>query len=235
MTKLDIIIPVYNEDENIVILLKKLEEEISCDFRVLICYDKDSDKTLNHLKNKNIIKKEVLFIKNPGQGPNSAIIAGINISKAKIMLVYMADDFENVKLINNMIDLVDEGNDLIIPSRFIAGGKMIGAKKMKKAVTVIGSYLIYYLARIPFKDCTNAFKMFSENVKNKIQLESKTGFTFAMELVIKSYLSNLKIKEIPSAWIEIKNRKSNFKVLKWLPNYTYWLVYAFIKNIFKFK
>jgi len=77
--------------------------------------------------------------------------------------------------------------------------------------------------------------MFSENTKNKIELESKTGFTFAMELVVKSYILNLKIKEIPSSWIEIKNRKSNFKVLKWLPNYTYWLVYAFIKNLFRFK
>jgi len=235
MIKLDIIIPVYNEDENIVILLKKLEKEISCNFRVLICFDKDSDKTLNHLKNKNIIQKEILFIKNPGQGPNSAIIAGINISEAKIILVYMADDFENIKLINGMVNLVDEGNDLIIPSRFIPGGKMIGAKKIKKAVTVIGSYLMYYLARIPFKDCTNAFKMFSENVKNKIQLESKTGFTFALELVVKSYILNLKIKEIPSSWVEVKNRKSNFKVFKWLPNYTYWLVYAFIKNLFRIK
>ena len=133
MTKLDIIIPVYNEDENIIILLKKLEEEILCNFRVLICYDKDSDKTLTHLKNKNIIKKEILFIKNPSQGPNSAIIAGINISKAKIILVYMADDFENVKLINNMVDLIDGGNDLVIPSRFIKGGKMIGAKKNEES------------------------------------------------------------------------------------------------------
>ena len=43
--KLDIIIPVYNEDENIVRLLKALEDEISCNFRILICYDKDNDAT----------------------------------------------------------------------------------------------------------------------------------------------------------------------------------------------
>ena len=41
MIKLDIIIPVYNEDENIVRLLKSLENEIICNFRVLICYDTD--------------------------------------------------------------------------------------------------------------------------------------------------------------------------------------------------
>ena len=233
--KLDIIIPVYNEDENIIKLVKELEKKINCDFRILICYDNESDTTLNHLKDKNIINKEILFIKNPEQGPNTAIIAGINSSIAEIILVYMADDFSNTNLINKMIDLIEKGNNLVIPSRFIIGGEMIGAKKIKKAVTLGGSYLIYYLGRIPFKDCTNAFKMFSSNLKNKISFKSKIGFTFALELVIKSYLLKLKIVEIPSSWIELKNRKSNFKMIKWLPHYIYWLLYAVVKNIFKIK
>ena len=233
MMKLDIIIPVYNEDENIVRLLKALEDEIVCNFRVLICYDSESDKTLKYVKNKNIINKEILLIKNPKQGPNSAIIEGINSSKAEIILIYMADDFDNIKLINNMINLIERGNELIIPSRFITGGKMLGAKKIKKMITIVGSYLIYYFARIPFKDCTNAFKMFSANLKDKIKLDSTTGFTFAMELTTKSYLLNLKIIEIPSVWIEKKNRKSNFKIFKWLPYYIYWLIYSMIKNLFK--
>ena len=233
MMKLDIIIPVYNEDENIVRLLKALEDEIVCNFRVLICYDSESDKTLKYVKNKNIINKEILLIKNPKQGPNSAIIAGINSSKAEIILIYMADDFDNIKLINNMINLIERGNELIIPSRFITGGKMLGAKKIKKMITIVGSYLICYFARIPFKDCTNAFKMFSTNLKDKIKLDSTTGFTFAMELTTKSYLLNLKIIEIPSVWIETKNRKSNFKIFKWLPYYIYWLIYSMIKNLFK--
>ena len=233
--KLDIIIPVYNEDKNIINLLKELEEKITCDFRILICYDNESDTTLNHLKNKNIINKEILFIKNPKQGPNAAIIAGIESSIAKIILIYMADDFSNIGLINKMTDLVEKGNDLVIPSRFVTGGEMVGAKMIKKAITLGGSYLIYYIGRIPFKDCTNAFKMFSANLKNKINFESKIGFTFALELVIKSYLLKLKIVEIPSSWIELKNRKSNFKMIKWLPHYIYWLLYAMTKNIFKIK
>jgi len=232
--KLDIIIPVYNEDENIVRLLKALEDEIVCNFRVLICYDSESDKTLKYVKNKNIINKEILLIKNPKQGPNSAIIEGINSSKAEIILIYMADDFKSVKLINNMINLIELGNDLVIPSRFIPGGNMLGAKKIKKMITIIGSYLIYYLARIPFKDSTNAFKMFSASLKDKIKLDSTTGFTFALELTTKSYLSNFKIIEIPCIWVETKNRKTNFKIYKWLPYYIYWLIYSIIRNFIKF-
>ena len=233
--KLDIIIPVYNEDKNIVQLLKKLENEINCNFRILICYDNDNDTTLKHVKANDIITKETLLVKNPNQGPNSAIIEGINSSNAEIILIYMADDFENIKLINKMIDLIDSGNELVIPSRFIPGGRMRGAKKIKKMMTIIGLYLIYYLARIPFKDCTNAFKMFSKNLKDKIKLESTKGFTFALELTTKSYLSNFKIIEIPSIWIETKDRKSNFKIYKWLPYYIYWLLYSIIKNLYKKK
>ena len=230
LIKLDIIIPVYNENENIIKLLKLLDDEINCSFRILICYDDESDKTLKYLKNTNIIKKEIVLVKNPKTGPNSAIIQGINSSKAEIILVYMADDFENVKLINEMITLIENGNELVIPSRFIPGGKMIGAVKIKEIVTRVGSLLIYYLAGIPFKDCTNAFKMFSSSLREKIDFNSTVGFTFALELTAKSYFLRAKIVEIPSIWIEIKNRKSNFKILKWIPYYIYWLSYSTIRN-----
>ncbi len=230
MEKLDIIIPVYNEDENIIRLLKQLDEKIVCNFKILICYDSDSDKTLKHLQKKNLINRKLLFIKNPKQGPNSAIIEGIKVSDAEIVLVYMADDFENIQLINEMIKLIEQGNDLIIPSRFIPGGKMLGAERVKENITRIGSNLIYYLANIPFKDCTNAFKMFTKSLKEKIKLNSTTGFTFALELTTKSYILKSKIVEIPSTWVEIKNRKSNFKVFKWLPYYIYWLLYSILLN-----
>ena len=193
MFKLDIIIPVYDEDENIIKLLKDLEKNVNFNFRVLICYDKESDKTLAHLKTSKVISDKILLIKNPSQGPNSAIIEGINSSTAEIILIYMADDFENVKLINEMVRLIELGNDLIIPSRFILGGKMLGAKKMKKFITIIGSILFNNLAQIPFKDCSNAFKMFSSNLKSKITFKSTKGFTFATELTVKSFFLNSKI------------------------------------------
>ena len=55
MTKLDIIIPVYNEGENIVSLLKAFENDVKHDFRILICYDNESDLTLKYLKGGKII------------------------------------------------------------------------------------------------------------------------------------------------------------------------------------
>ena len=92
------------------------------------------------------------------------------------------------------------------------------------------------MAGIPYKDCTNAFKMFSKNLKEKINFDSTTGFTFALELTAKAYFLKLKITEIPSIWIETKNRKSSFKVFRWLPYYIYWLIYSLVNSyIFKIK
>ena len=60
---------------------------------------------------------------------------------------------------------------------------------------------------------------------------SKPSVIFSLELTAKSYFLKAKIVEIPSIWIEIKNRKSNFKVFRWLPYYIYWLLYSVIRNI----
>ena len=49
-------------------------------------------------------------------------------------------------------------------------------------------------------------------------------------------IAKIKIVEIPSTWIEVKNRKSNFKVLKWIPYYIYWLFYSTVRSYtFKIK
>ena len=50
--ELDIIIPVYNEGDNILPVLRALKQEMKTSFRVLICYDRDDDTTLKALKEK---------------------------------------------------------------------------------------------------------------------------------------------------------------------------------------
>lgn len=228
---LDIIIPVYNEGKKFIKLLTQLKKDVHYNFRVLICYDNKSDTTLRYI-NKYKFKKNIYLVKNPSIGPNSAIKEGIKKSKSKIILIYMADDFYNTKLINKMTQLILNGYDLVIPSRFIFGGKFIGGNFFKKSITYVGSFMLNSVIGFPFKDCTNAFKMFNSKVKKRVKIVSKKGFTFALELTIKSYFNNFNIIEIPSVWKDVKYRKSNFKVIRWLPFYIYWLFYLFIKKIY---
>lgn len=230
MSKLDIIIPVFNEGENFIKILKLFKDKLKMNYNVLICFDSYNDTTLDLIK-KNKFGTNIALIKNKFHGPNTAIIEGILKSKSDILLVYMADDFHNIELINSMYKHIESGYDIIIPSRFIDGGKFNGATFYKKIITLIGSFLINKIVGIPYRDCTNAFKMFKKNIFQNINLESKKGFTYALELTIKSYYFGYKIKEVPSIWKELEGRKSNFKIFKWLPYYTYWLIYALLKKI----
>ena len=68
--------------------------------------------------------------------------------------------------------------------------------------------------------------MFSKKLLNKHSIESKVGFAYSLELLIKAKKNNFKIIEIPSVWIERKDRKSSFKILRWSPEYLKWFFYA---------
>jgi dolichol-phosphate mannosyltransferase len=223
MNELDIIIPIYKEGNNIKLLIENFHKKLKISYKIIICYDFDNESGLKFLPEND---KKLILVKNKGKGPNEAIKSGLEKSKNKFVVVYMSDDFENIELLNKMYDLVNSGWDLIIPSRYVANGQFINAKFYKKMITNFGSFLMYFICGIPYRDCTNAFKMFNKEILNKIKLKSKIGFTFALELTIKAHLNNLKIKEIPSTWKELPYRKSNFKVFRWLPFYIYWFLYA---------
>ena len=229
--KLDIIIPVFNEEKIILELLSNLFKSITCEFRILICYDYDEDPTLKEISNSNIDNQKYIFIKNESSGPNKAILTGIKNSNAEIVLVYMVDDLINIPLINKMVNLIDNGYDLIIPSRFVSGGTFENKNIFKKIITIFGYAAMYYVAGIPFKDCTNAFKMFSSKILKNINLKSSKGFTYALELTIKAHHLKYHITELPAKWKEIEGRKSNFKVVSWLPYYIYWLFYAILLRL----
>ena len=233
--KLDIIIPVFNEEKIILELLSNLILSISFPFKILICYDYDTDPTLKKIIESNIDTEKYSFIKNESFGPNNAILSGIKKSNAEIILVYMVDDLINIKLINKMVKLIDQGNDLVIPSRFIDGGKFLGANFFKKFITILGFMSLHNIAGIPFKDCTNAFKIFKKDILNNFNLTSNYGFTYALELTIKAHYKKKKIIEIPSQWIEIDGRKSKFKIFSWLPYYLYWFFYAVLLRLKIFK
>ena len=222
---IDIIIPVYNEGKLIVNLLDRLNN-INLNKKISICYDSETDTTLKYISNLNNIR----LVKNKSTGPTEAILEGIRTSDCDIILVYMADDYDNISLIENMYKEILNGYDLIIPSRFIKGGTFNSSNYIKKIVTKIGSILIKNISGIPYKDSTNAFKMFKINIFEKIKLKSTIGFTFAIELTVKAYLEDYKILEMPAKWSELPNRKSNFKIFKWIPFYFYWFLFAFIKN-----
>ena len=92
------------------------------------------------------------------------------------------------------------------------------------------SYTLFKLSSIPVRDASNGFRLFSKNLLEKVKIESKLGFAYSLELLVKCNRLKMVIEEVPAKWEERSIGKSNFKILNWLNEYLRWYIYG-PKNI----
>ncbi len=225
--ELEIVIPVYNEGETIVRVLEGLKHSVKTPFRVLVCYDHDEDNTLQALADYSPETFELQFVKNQGKGAFGAVITGFRTSTAPAVLVFPADDDFNGPQIDPMVEAFRAGADIVAASRFVAGGKMVGCPWLKATLVRSSAFVLYHLAGLPTRDASNGFRLFSRRVLESIPIESSMGFTYSIELLVKTHRLGWKIAEVPSSWFERKSGQSRFQVIQWLPGYLVWFRYAF--------
>ena len=213
---LEIVIPIYNEGENIIKLFGLFAKLVKTEFRILLCYDNEDDDIF---KFKNKFKEyyfDIILVKNPGVGPCAAIKQGLYFSNSDCAIVYPADDFLNVSIIDKMYLAFKQNNDIVVASRFIKGGSMKGCPLIKSIFVRVASTTLYLLSSIPVKDASNGFRLFSRKLLNAVNIESKVGFAYSLELLSKCNRLKLEISEVPAQWEERTEGSSRFKILKWL-------------------
>lgn len=225
-TKLEIIIPVHNEGEKVIKLLNELKSNVKTNFKVLICYDFENDNLFNFKEEFKKFNFEINLIKNPKIGPLSAIKQGFSIGNSNAVIVYPADDFLNYKLIDQMYNKFNEGYEIVVASRFIKGGSMKNCPLIKSMIVRTASFTLYMLSSIPVRDASNGFRLFSRKLLNEIKIDSKVGFAYSLELLVKCHRLKYKIAEVPALWEERSEGESKFKIFKWLPQYLKWYIYG---------
>jgi len=223
---LEIIIPVFNEGNKVVKLMELFQTNINTQFRVLFCYDLDNDNIFEHEKTFSQFNFEIHLIKNPYRGPCEAIKEGFSKGNSDCVIVYPADDFLNFKILDQMYEQYLNGNHIVAASRFMKGGSMKDCPLIKSILVRSASFTLYYLSSIPIKDASNGFRLFSRQLLNEIDIESKAGFAYSLELLAKCNRLNYKISEVPAQWEERSEGSSRFKVFKWLPQYLKWYIYG---------
>jgi len=230
--EIDILIPVFNENETIVQTLKNILSSIQYNCKILICYDYNEDPTLAIIKKNFPENPKILFIKNFSKGFNNALISGLYKSTADAVIFFMADDHTNHNVINTCVKKFKEGFHVVCPSRFIKEGKMIGNPFLKSFLTRLTSFFLFYFTSFPIKDSTNSFRLFPRKILDKISIESTKGFTLSLELTAKAHRLGYKMIEVPAIWIERNKGKSRFKLFSFILPYTRWLFYIIKTSIF---
>jgi dolichol-phosphate mannosyltransferase len=231
--RLDILIPVFNEGDNILPVLEAFRTKIETPFRVLICYDRDDDNTLPAVDAyPERASVDIVFVKNRSTGPHAAVMTGFEQSTAPYVVVYPADDTDNAGRIDGLVEAADRGADVVVASRFIPGGCMVGAPPLKGFLVRAAAFTMYYGARLPVRDPSNGLRLFSRRVIEQIAVESTAGFCYSIELLVKCHRLGWPIGEVPFTWYERKVGKSRFRVMKWAPKYLRWYFYAFATTWF---
>lgn len=225
---LDILIPVYNEGENILRALDSLRKEVRSRYRVLICYDLDSDNTLPAVRGwQHYDSNLIAFVKNRARGPHAAVRSGLEQSQAPYVVVYMADDDFNANVIDPMLKLARQGNDVVVACRFMPGGCMEGCSPLKGILVRVASFTLHWIGGLPARDATNGLRLFSRRLLRDVPIESTEGFTFSIELLVKAHRFGYPIAEVPAKWFQREVGQSRFKVLKWMLPYLRWYFYVY--------
>jgi len=221
---LSLIIPVYNEKDNILSLLKNIEKSIKIPISVEIIYDNDDDNTIPVVEDViNNFNFKINLIKNIyGNGALNAIKTGLHSFDADACVVVMADGSDDLSSINGMYGLFCQGFHIVCGSRYMKNGKQIGGPKFKKFLSTLAGKSLFYLTGLPTSDVTNSFKLYSKESIDSITIESSGGFEIGMEIVVKSYLKGLAISEVPTSWKDRYAGTSNFKLTQWIPFYLKW-------------
>ncbi len=223
---LEIIIPIYNEGPKVLKLMELFKKNIKINFKILFCYDDVTDNIFDYQDELKKFDFDIEFIKNPSQGPCSAIKEGFSVGVSDCVIVYPCDDLINVELINEMYNLFLNGKHIVAASRFMKGGSMKGCPLIKSILVRSASFTLYHLSSIPIKDASNGFRLFSRKLLNEVKIESKVGFAYSLELLVKCNRLKYAISEIPAQWEERSEGSSRFKIFKWLPQYLRWYIYG---------
>ena len=210
--QLEIIIPVYYEQDNIYETISNILKIIKINYRLTIVFDFDNDPTLNVIK-ENFDSNRIFLVKNKYSGLNGAMKTAFEYSESDSVVLYTAEDHQNFDVINQMYEKFKNGYDVVCASRLMLGGDYNKVKEplIKKILVNIVSFTLKNFTNIGTVDPTNGFRLFSKEIIKKFPIESKKGFTFAIELLAKAYKNNYKITEVPSMSPLRKFGKSKFK------------------------
>jgi glycosyltransferase involved in cell wall biosynthesis len=230
---LGIIIPVYNEGENIGRNLIAIEEKVRTPHRIYLIYDFDEDDTLNAAR--EFLKKGVNleFLKNSARGACSAIKTGLRQGKEDYLLVTMADASDDYSVVDSMCELMSEGYDIVCGSRYMKGGKQIGGPLLKKILSRMAGVSLKYGAGLPTHDATNSFKLYRKSMLDSLEIGSDGGFEIGMEILVKGHFSGFKATEVSCVWTDRQKGESRFKIIQWAPKYLRWYLYAIGKRLSK--
>lgn len=205
-----VIIPTYNEKNNIKKLIEILKKN---NLHILVVDDNSPDNTAKQVKDLATKFDNIYLLERSSKkGLGSAYREGFSyaLDKGYEYLIQMDADFSHT--VEDLINMIEHSSnaDLVIGSRYIMGGETIGWKKSRELLSKTANFYSRFLCGYKIYDSTSGFRIYSSKalVVNNYQKTKSDGYGFQIEMTFRSFVKDLKIIEVPIKFHERREGKS---------------------------
>ena len=237
-TQVSIIIPTYNESQNILKILKSIQDNLPKNTKAqTIVVDDNSPDGTGKLVEEYIqnVKKlanhtiEVIHRKTK-DGLSSAILKGVQLATGNTIVVMDSDLSHPASLLPKMIDALKHPKyDIVVASRYINGGAIVGWTRKRKFLSRLATFIAKRGLGVPTKDPMSGFFAFKKPVIQGLSFDA-IGYKMLLEILVKA--KNANVLEIPYTFTNREFGKSKldsktvFDYLK-----AVWKLYRYGKNV----
>ncbi len=207
-SKILIIIPTYNERENIILLVPEIRKKLP-EAHILVVDDSSPDGTSQSVTElSQTIDNLFLLVREKKEGLGRAYIDGFRWAlKRDYELIFEMDaDFSHSPdYLPDFLNAAEQA-DLVIGSRYISGVNVINWPMSRLLLSYFGNIGARLIAGVPVKDCTGGFKCFKSHVLRSINLNrvGSSGYSFQVEMNYHVWKLGFNIVEIPIVFTDRK-------------------------------
>jgi dolichol-phosphate mannosyltransferase len=211
-TKILIVVPTYNERENIVLLIPEIKAVLP-GAHVLVVDDSSPDGTSAAVKELAESVEGVFVLDRAAkQGLGRAYISGFKwaLERDYELIFEMDADFShNPTYLPEFIKAAQK-NDLVIGSRYIRGVNVVNWPMSRLLLSYFGNLFARIVTGLRVMDCTGGYKCYRRAVLESINLNgiASSGYSFQIELNFFAWKKGFKIKEIPIVFTDRRRGES---------------------------
>ncbi|KAL0225264.1 hypothetical protein RCL1_003176 [Eukaryota sp. TZLM3-RCL] len=210
MSKYSVILPTYNEKENLPLIVYLLNRELSAiniDFEIIVVDDSSPDGTFHVAERLQKIygaEKLVLFKRSGKLGLGTAYMFGLEKAKGDWIIILDADLSHHPKYIPQMIEKQKEGDfDIVTGTRYGSNGGVYGWDFHRKLTSSVANYIAHFLLSPKVSDLTGSFRLYRRSVFQEIMKSMiSKGYVFQMEIVVRARAMGATIAEVPIVFVD---------------------------------
>jgi dolichol-phosphate mannosyltransferase len=208
-----IVLPTYNEHENLRHALERIREVADGNGIVLhtLIVDDDSPDGTGELADRLTGEyPDVEVLHRPGkQGLGKAYIAGFRHAMANgadLLFEMDADLSHDASYLPHFIRLIEQGADVVLGSRYVKGGGVENWGLARRVVSRGGCLYAQAILGLPYHDLTGGYKCFRRTVLETLDLEAigASGYGFQIEMTYRAHQAGFRVAELPIIFVDRK-------------------------------